>query len=831
MKDLLKEEGMENFLSEEKLDMFIDDIKDMKALWGGDHIGYKKAMAEKIRQMEAARKIYAQKKAFNKVAVASQQRFTSENMAQVKNMGPIGALKELFFTYTLGGSSRKLNGSSDGVMNRADAIFQSVAAPLHRRLNELGAFDVLARGDGQKDMVAELLNLQTPGSKMESVTGNKQMFEAAKAMKSALDGILEAKQAAGMPVKKLDSYIGKQYWAREKVAQFKDHMDFQKYVESTYKIDENKTFGKYKGDPEFKANFYKEMYDNIMSSAGDGVDSDGVGDEFISVIQTKDYYKKQAQGRKVFFKDSDDYLTLINEMGGGNYLQTIIRQLETDARSVALMSKFGTDPQAGHAAMFNRIKRELKKEYQGDVKALAQLDAMKYDTRFGIAGSGQDMFNYVSGKSFTPGTSVKTKVATFVTNLEALSKLGAAGLSALGDLPRSISLLQNQTGDGFLKVSFDYAKSLIDIIPPGSRKEVMKRVATITDQDIYISGFSAEEAWGMGSLSQKIMRTFHKATGLDYITRRTQEAMSLSVNRQFAENTKYSFNDLPAYFKQNYAERYGLTDKSWQVLTALKTEDGYIDIDAADTVKGFTKAEVAQAKQAYFRATTDMAELASGEANSRARFTMTAGKQIDDIEGTARKIVFQFKSFMFAQQHAIERAARSNPDKNIDVSAAARMMMTTAAGWYMAQQIKNLTKGKELDDPSDPKTIAASFIRSGALTPYTELIFGPSRFDANYDETAMSRAFAGVNYVENGFKSTLGPASGLVWDSAESFGKLMAGQYEESGRALAYMTMERAPFKNLWYTKALYDVAIIDNIKEFVDPGFKARRAKRERTQ
>ena len=824
-----KDKDLKGFLPEKNLDLFLQDIRDQKALWGGDVEGYKKFMSDRFKKIEGAKRIYQQKVAFNKLAVAEQNKFLALNKDTFKKMGPEKGFKEAFQAFTLGGSSKKLVGGLDGSSDRYNAIFQGLVAPLKRRLDGLGTLKRLEGGDKEFSLATakELFNLQTEGATFASITGNKEAFESAKALKSALDGALEVKRSMGIDAIRRNKYIGPQFYSPEFVVQFKDHIAFKKYMQEGYNIDPLTFKGMSKKEID---DMFKNMYDGILGNSRDGIEGDAVGDEFITVIQTKDYFKKMMRGRKIEFVGAEDYMKLIDDMGNGNYIETIVRHLDGESRNLSVMSKFGTNPAKGHAGAFARMKKEFKKLHAGNPDAIAAIDRMDYTkTRFGIGGTAQAMFDYVSGKSFRPGVSMKAKVAQVALWLEATSKLGMSGISALGDLPRAVAMLSDLNGDGYLPNAGRFAKNLWDTLPGKNKKEIFNAVSTMTEHEIFSRGFSPEDAHGISFWAQRTQRFFHKVTGLEGVTRGVQDAMALSVNRDFARNSKHSFNDLPKWFRANYIDRYNGTEGAWRVLSTLSDQtSGLIDMDEIDNLKGFSRADIRDAKQLYFKTTTDAAKLASGEANSRMRFQMTAGKEIDDIGGAARMIVMQFKSFMFSQQHAIERSASANPEKSFALKQSGQMFTATLAGFYFAQQLKNLASGKDIDDPTDPQKMAAMMVRSGAATPYMELLLGPSRIDQS-PTSATGELFAGSNFVEGAFKGTLGPASGLLYDGAEAFGKAMESQFAKAGKTVAFSALERVPFKNHFLLKQLVDEHIIDRAKEQLNTGFRARKRTRER--
>ena len=54
-------------------------------------------------------------------------------------------------------------------------------------------------------------------------------------------------------------------------------------------------------------------------------------------------------------------------------------------------------------------------------------------------------------------------------------------------------------------------------------------------------------------------------------------------------------------------------------------------------------------------------------------------------------------------------------------------------------------------------------------------------------------------------------------------GELIRGEFGKARDRLAKTTVENIPYMNLWFTKAAADYFILNEMKELISPGYKAR--------
>jgi hypothetical protein len=150
-----------------------------------------------------------------------------------------------------------------------------------------------------------------------------------------------------------------------------------------------------------------------------------------------------------------------------------------------------------------------------------------------------------------------------------------------------------------------------------------------------------------------------------------------------------------------------------------------------------------------------------------------------------------------------------------DMVGLATMVGMYAALGYAAMSIKDLIKGREPRDPTDPKTVIAAFAQGGGLGLYGDFLFG--------EYSRMGRTFT---------SSLAGPVIGNLDTLTDLWTRLRNGDdlAAQSFKAL----IDNTPFANLYWLRPLLDYSILFNIQESLNPGFlrrMERRVERENSQ
>jgi hypothetical protein len=151
--------------------------------------------------------------------------------------------------------------------------------------------------------------------------------------------------------------------------------------------------------------------------------------------------------------------------------------------------------------------------------------------------------------------------------------------------------------------------------------------------------------------------------------------------------------------------------------------------------------------------------------------------------------------------------------------AALTTGMTLFGG--LALQLKDLASGKDPRDATTAKFWGAAFVQGGGVGIFGDLLYTGMGGDNR----------AGVpNWV-----NLLGPVLGSGFEAANltagNLGQAARGENTHAGAEALRFARSHLPFVNLWYAKAALDHAGLQDLQEYLSPGYLARMRRRARTE
>ena len=214
-------------------------------------------------------------------------------------------------------------------------------------------------------------------------------------------------------------------------------------------------------------------------------------------------------------------------------------------------------------------------------------------------------------------------------------------------------------------------------------------------------------------------------------------------------------------------------------------------------------------------AETDYAVVTPGAKERALMFGLSAKK--GTAGGEFARTMWLFKSFPVAviSKHWM-RGWGMNTVGGKAAYAVSFGLGTTILG-ALALQLKDVTKGKE---PRDMDTFAfwgAAFAQGGGAGIFGDYLYSnQSRFGRSLTETAAGPVFGGVlpDLVDLTF--------GNVQEAA-------GGDPTHAGAEALRFAQSNTPLINLWYTRAILDRLVFQQMQEYLSPGYLARMRERAR--
>lgn len=700
----------------------------------------------------------------------------------------------------MGGGQQLVKGINDSVSIGKEVRYHDYASFAYTALAKEGMWEFFESGALEREIMMEMHEMKPGGNR--GVSGSPEAQKIAEILNGLHRRQLNDLKDAGVNIGTIENYIMRQTWDREKIKaagreQFK--RDFAQ------ELDPDKTYGLDAGNNDKMNEYLDVVYDHITEGKFElAEDLIQTSDELITTANYSKLGDQITKSRQLFFKDGESFWRINQKYGLANLKQSLHRQMRATAKNASLIEKFGTNPDASFEARKVRIRRMLK----GDDEALKAFD------------SGMDavdnLYKQISGKASNPVNETLATVSGMVRSYNNIVSLGGTTLRSLPDLMNGIAMTSSQTGNGLLESAGKYTQAFMDSVMPAQRAEVAElagffikdhfaEVAQVTGAD------AIERAPGM---MNKISNKFFKYIGLEYWTETTRAAPALMLSREGAMMGKTGWAELPAQYRANL-ERYNIDATDWGRI------QGAVG-DLPDGSRAVLAEKIGDRKsQLKWRSyLQENAQFSAPNPNDRVRARINRGTQSGTLSGEAHRFIGQFKAFPLFSYDIGLRIMASNPDKPMffyrdalkgkgDFHRMVGFMLGASTLAYMGDSLLSMSKNETPADPTDPWTWKRAFQLSGAAGIYGDVLLGE----------AQRLQQGGL------WNQLLGPTASKVSDvaaiSSSFVNHTVQGEDTTKDQMKAFNFLVRqTPGNNIFYLKTAMDQALLDRIREAIDPNY-----------
>lgn len=343
------------------------------------------------------------------------------------------------------GTILKGKGAEDSVAAAAARIERSSMGEILAAMEEKGAqgffddissFNAETRRQIDADFVRELVEYNTTGK--TGVSGNKKAAVAAESIGQRLKKLLVRANNEGADIGDLTGWVYRDH----DVAKLTD-AGFDKWSrEISQHIDWTRTAnGMLNGDTAGQRDFLSAAFDNLI----------GGGDEVFEFAASpkgrKILAQKMSQSRVLHLKDAAAELKYNELYGRVSITEGVLAQIGALSRKIALMTKFGPDPEAAFRNLLEYAKKESAMHHKAEGSPQRRFFLRRMMKTFAGEGEGvrpltpydekiiQRRFDLVTGKLDTPDRPSLAKWSQSVRNIHVSSKLGGAVWSQITDIP------------------------------------------------------------------------------------------------------------------------------------------------------------------------------------------------------------------------------------------------------------------------------------------------------------------------------------------------------------------------------------------------------------
>lgn len=743
---------------------------------------------------------------------------------QFKNQG------EGLLAYLVGSVKSKF-GSKFSVDAQIHALQSEFTGKLVNGLEEEDLLPAFASGKLDEEIARELWNM--PGG-AKPVTNSLEAFKIAKLINSLQVELVARQNRAGAWIHLMPGYVVKQSHDMTKIR----GVSKQAWIDYILpKLDASATFGDL--SPDRYADFLGGAYDGLATgihyrSAG-GVEQDS-SYTLLGFKGPKNLAKKVSQERVLHFKDADAWMEYHDTFGYGSIREAVVSGLDHGARNLGLMQALGTNPKA----MVERLLSDLRAANKGNPAAIDAISDIKVMNRF----------KELDGTTNIPDDPTVASIGRGIRVVQNMSKLGGALISSITDLPTQVAELRYQ-GVPLMQAWFNSFWNPIRGRGVSHERGVAQLLGVGFDGLIgnVVSRFDASD--NVPGTMSKLQQRFFKLNGMNYWNDAHMTGVTLMSSHHLAsslidpkgvvgkelDNLFSQYAILPADYpllRKAIADvdgtKYLLPDELSNVGDSLIWSR--ISREGANTKSDFSPAQLRkirdyrdELKLKLRTLFSDRARTAIPHPGAAERAMMNQGTQPGTILGEAIRLFMQFKSFPIAVvRKAIGREIYGSGADTLkeallqgkgDILGLAHFIATTTLFGYAAMSLKDLAKGREPRDPTDPKVMAAAMTQGGGLGIYGDFLFGEfSRYGRSFTATMA------------------GPTFGQLDDLAEIYTRVRTG--EDALPQSIRMAINNTPFMNLFYTRSAMDYLILYQLQEAVAPGYLHRmeaRIRRENNQ
>lgn len=635
-------------------------------------------------------------------------------------------------------------------------------------------------------------------------------------MKKVFDSLHERFKQAGGIIGKIDNYFP-QVHAKESVGKV-SRDEWVNFVHPL--LDKEKMIDVETGAPFTPEKLKKtlgDVYNTIVTSGRSDMWQLSTQGETI-VGRGGDIDTSSDNSRFLHFADADSFIKYNRQFGVGDngLIGTFVSHINTMSRKIAVLEKLGPKPNAMMRFMDFKMKAEGEAPFK---RRWAQAEYRVLTSQFEHGDADSTWWRMLTGTQ----------------NWIRGSMLGGGVLSALPDT-MMMAATAKINGLDSVRVLGNYLK----MMAPGesSLKQMAKRsgyiMETVAGSAIGDTRF-AGEAMGKGA-PRFFANMMNEMSGLQRTTRATMDGIAMEASATLAEHidAKTPWADVHPDLKANLG-RYGITEGDWGnlhkagtfdngdakfLLTSELRVDPNLDAKTSkgladkldDWINGMRRASATEPTIAT-RALTSGAIM--GGLESGAGGAATPERAIASTLGL-------FKSFPITSimTHLLPAIRRAQVDRQFDHLAMV-MIGTTVMG-AVSQQLKELSKGKTMQDMDSYKFWTRATLQGGGLGVYGDFLFGDySRFGQS-PLTTMGGPVVGL--IDDLMHATKGNLDKVLNENGDRADTNVA-------RDLFRVAKRNLPLVSVWYARLAIERLVLDNLERLVDPNFDTRIHKYEQKQ
>ncbi|VEI70632.1 Uncharacterised protein [Serratia quinivorans] len=524
--------------------------------------------------------------------------------------------------------------------------------------------------------------------------------------------------------------------------------------------------------------------------------------------------------RQIHFRDAEAYLDYQQRFGEKSMWDILVNHIDGVSKDIALVETYGPNPDHVFRSLLDQLTSET-----------AEANPQRSGRINRLRNSTESLYNFVAGKTQPIANPHIARWSENVRNWLVATRLGSALISSLSDngtmyltakvnnLPMA-QLLRNQ----------------LAAMNPVNKDELRLARSAGLSMETLIGSVNRWATDNMGpSASRWTANAVMRASGLSAWSDAHKRAYGVTMMggvgnlvRQHASLAKVTADD------GRILKSKGITDRDWSIWRLAQQEDwgnGNTTMLTPESIMripsekleafGNTERVKFEAMRKLLATVSEEVDMAVISPGARERMIAGAGMQRGTVSGELWRSLFLFKSFPISVMMRHWSRAMGMPSAGGRAAYLATFLASTTILGAMSQQISDLITGKnprEAFGEKAPQFWLNALLKGGGLGLYGDFLLS--------DHT---------RYGSGALASMLGPVAGLVDDAIKLAQGVplnaVEGKPEQTGGDLVKFGKGLIPGQNLWYTKAVMDHLIFNQLQEYFSPGYLSRMEKRSRKE
>ena len=538
---------------------------------------------------------------------------------------------------------------------------------------------------------------------------------------------------------------------------------------------------------------------------------------------------RMSAERQIHLKDADAQIAARQMFSDRGVLDSMLGNIRSMSRNIALVEQFGPNAdQSFRQALEDAVNREVVRD---PAKAWWYTRQGRFLAR---------VYNYMAGNDRMLPSTWYGKAIQGWRNLNLL-KLGATVINSLGDWG---TMLMTAHVNGVPKTKM-WLNELRALNPLDRSQQRIAASAglMVREYSQMLSRFGADI--GAHGWTSKLGNTVLKVSLAPYVWRARQQAFSLGmmdqVGRAVGENARIA--DL-ADPDQKIIKQSGISDEAWSILRLAQPDDwgGNHTLLTPESIYRIPDEQVARITNenpaiAKDRAASQLMGLVYAEQDrailepgARVKVMLGADQDPDSVLGILGRSFSLFKTYSFdlTMQH-MTRALKYYDSWKGSVGYLAALIAATTVCGATSNAIDDIIAGRDprslnLSAKEGWKNWVAALVRGGGLGLYGDYLINTAGSRGNtLSETILgplvSDTASIMDLIQKSIAASTDPDA-----AAERQLHSPALQAERTVRSYV-------PGANLWYTRAVLDHLVFNELSDYLSPGYMQRSKARARQQ